>query len=177
MMRRVVRRGALVACVVLPGVVPTLVASATARAQGAPPPASAPPSAVERTLFALEDDWTRALVRRDAALFRRIVHPRWVYSDEHGVSGRDAAIAEFTTGTDTVTSASNEEMRAHVYGGVAVVTGILVTRGRGATGPFAHRYRYTDTWLLRNGRWQAIASQDYDMPTAGAAPPPPAGAP
>ncbi|GAC1481013.1 MAG: hypothetical protein NVS1B4_26240 [Gemmatimonadaceae bacterium] len=152
-----------------------LVASVTGtlgaqRAAAPSTPLATAPSAAELTLFRLEDDWTRALVRRDAAGFRRLVHPRWVYSAEHGVMGRDEAITEFTTGRDTVTAASNEEMRAHLFGDVAVVTGILVTSGRGATGPFAHRYRYTDTWLLRNGRWQAIASQDYDMPATPPAP-------
>ena len=39
-------------------------------------------------------------------------------------------------------------------------------KGRGATrgGPFTHRYRYTDTWMKLDGRWQCIASQDYLMP-------------
>ena len=66
--------------------------------------------------------------------------------------------------TDTVTDAGNEGMRAHVYGTTAVVTGILWTKGHSKGVPFQHRYRYTDTWLRLGGRWQCIASQDYDMP-------------
>lgn len=129
--------------------------------------AGAPPSATERTLYKLEDDWTRGLVRRDASVFRRLVAPGYVYSDESGISTRDQIIAQMTAGTDTVTMAANEGMRAHVYGATAVVTGILVTRGHGTAGPFQHRYRYTDTWIRRDGRWVCIASQDYDMPKAG----------
>lgn len=121
-------------------------------------------SAAARELYRLEDRWCAALVARDAAFFRRNLHPDYVYSDERGTFTRDQVIAEQVGGTDTVTSAANENMRAHVHGGAAVVTGILVVRGRGAQGPFAHRYRYTDTWLHTPAGWQMIASQDYDIP-------------
>jgi ketosteroid isomerase-like protein len=147
------------------------IVAARADAQAAPAAARAraaaqrsDTSAVERTLFRLEDDWTRALVRRDAAMFRRLLAPRWVYSDERGTMGKEQLIAELTAGSDTVTAARNEDMRAYVYGDAAVVTGILVTEGRGKDGPFRHRYRYTDTWVRLGGRWQCVASQDYDIP-------------
>ncbi|MDQ6830524.1 MAG: nuclear transport factor 2 family protein [Gemmatimonadota bacterium] len=118
----------------------------------------------ERTLFRLEDDWTRALIKRDSAAFNRLIAPAWVYSDERGVIDKSTAILEFTTGSDTVTASSNESMKAFVYGDAAVVIGVLVTEGRGKDGPFRHRYRYTDTWARLRGRWQCVASQDYDMP-------------
>jgi ketosteroid isomerase-like protein len=77
---------------------------------------------------------------------------------------RDAGIAAFTSGADTVHEASNSDMRANVYGNAAVVTGILRMKGRGPGGPFDRRYRYTDTWVRLDGRWQAVASQDYLIP-------------
>ena len=51
------------------------------------------PSPVERELFAAEDEWTRALVHRDAAIFDRLIAPDWVYSDERGIIGKRQAIA------------------------------------------------------------------------------------
>jgi hypothetical protein len=121
-------------------------------------------SSAERVLFRLEDDWTRGLVRRDPAIFHRLLAPGWVYTDERGTFTVDKIVAEVTTGSDTVTFAANEGMRAHIYGRTAAVTGILVTRGRGPSGPFEHRYRYTDTWVARGATWLCIASQDYDIP-------------
>jgi ketosteroid isomerase-like protein len=67
-------------------------------------------------------------------------------------------------GADTVESAANEDMKAYTYPNVAVVTGWLVVNGRGTDGAFNRRYRYTDTWLHRNGRWQVIAAHDYLAP-------------
>ena len=126
--------------------------------------------AAAQTLYRLEDDFARAVVKRDAAALGHLVAPRWLYSDETGVMERAEGIKAFTTGTDTVREASNEKMRAIVYGNSAVVVGILRMKGSGAKGPFTNRYRYTDAWLLMDGRWQCIASQDYLMPTAAKKP-------
>jgi len=138
-----------------------LLVSVEARAQT---PAAPVRSSVERELLRLEDDWARALTRRDAGFFTRTLHPRYVYSDERGVFNKQQVIAEQTAPSDTVTFAANEEMRVHVHGNAAVVTGILVVRGKGKDGPFQHRYRYTDTWARSEGRWRMVASQDYDIP-------------
>jgi hypothetical protein len=45
-----------------------------------------------------------------------------------------------------------------------IVTGWLVLRGRSGGKPFDRRFRFTDTWLKRNGEWQIIAAQDYLVP-------------
>ena len=119
----------------------------------------------EQALFTLENDWTQAVVKRDAAIMHRLTTPKWVYSDESGVMEREAGIKAFTTGSDTVREASNEKMRALIYDKSAVVIGVLVMKGRGAKGAFTNRYRYTDTWVKLDGRWQCIASQDYLMPS------------
>ncbi len=53
-----------------------------------------------------------------------------------------------------------ESNEVRVYGNdAAVVTGIVVERGKAPTGrPFRQRSRYTDTWVFRDGRWQVVAS-------------------
>ena len=133
----------------------------------AAPLAAQDTTATQRTLYRLENDWAQGVVRRDAAAIRRLVAPKWVYSDESGMMNREQGIAAFSSGPDTVTEAGNEQMHAIVYGNTAVVTGILTMRGHNAQGAFVHRYRYTDTWMKLGGRWQCIASQDYLMPGEG----------
>ena len=135
-----------------------LMTSASASAQ------SKSGSSAERRLLQLEDQWTTALVKRDAAFFRRNLHPDYVYSDERGVFNKEQVIAEQIEGADTATYAANENMHAHVHGSAAAVTGILIVRGRGKDGPFEHRYRYTDSFVRENGRWLMFASQDYELP-------------
>jgi len=125
------------------------------------------PTATQRMLYRLEDQWAQGVVKRDAATVRRLVAPKWIYSDESGTMNREQGIASFTSGPDTVTAAGNDNMKAVVYGKTAIVTGILWMRGHNAQGAFNNRYRYTDTWMQLGGRWQCIASQDYLLPAEG----------
>jgi hypothetical protein len=142
-----------------------LFVTAEARAQSTPPsaPAGRQTSATARALIALENGWTRGVVRRDTAMFRRLLDPRFVYTEDAAVMGKEELIKSIRDG-DRVDSASNSDMTVYDHGGTAVVTGILRMKGRGTSGPFDRRYRFTDTWLRREGAWRMIAAQDYLMP-------------
>lgn len=141
-----------------------------AQARGVPvPQAPAPGSArpVPRPTpilpIKLEDQWTTALVNRDAQTFQRLLAPNFVYTEDEQLMTRDDVIRS-VTGPDRIAWARNEGMRAHDFGDVQVVTGVLHLRGRGSGGNFDRRYRFTDTWQRRNGQWQMIAAQDYLIP-------------
>jgi hypothetical protein len=111
----------------------------------------------------LEDQWTTALVNRDARTFDRLLAPGFVYTENASVMTRSDVIAS-VTGSDHVDWARNEGMKLHDFGDVHVVTGVLHLRGRGKEGRFDRRYQFTDTWQRRNGRWQIVAAQDYLIP-------------
>ena len=111
----------------------------------------------------LEDQWTTALVRRDTRTFDRLLAPNFVYTENASVMGRNDVIKS-VSGPDRVDWARNEGMRAHDFGDVQVITGVLHLKGRGRQGVFDRRYQFTDTWQRRNGRWQIIAAQDYLIP-------------
>ena len=145
----------MIAVVLLAASAPTLAAQT---------PTARPTTSVERALFRLEDQWTRALVRRDSAGFDRLLAPRFVYTENDQVMTKAQLIDAVVHGSDTVESAGNEDMKAYVYGTTAVVTGWLVVKGRGKDGAFDRRYRYTDTWVQRSGRWQVVAAHDYLAP-------------
>lgn len=117
----------------------------------------------ERALLALEDGWARALVKRDTATFRRLLAPRFVYTENADVMNADDVIRA-VVGSDTVTWAGNEDMKVHDFGSTAVVTGILGMKGRGKSGAFNRRYRFTDTWMKQGGTWRIVAAQDYLIP-------------
>ena len=115
-------------------------------------------------LLRLEDDWAAGLVRRDIAVFQRLLADGFVYTEDDRTVGRDAVLHDIVAGTDTVQTAHNEDMNVHRFGTTAVVTGWLVISGRGSSGPFSRRYRFTDTWLRRARRWQIVAAHDYLVP-------------
>jgi hypothetical protein len=111
----------------------------------------------------LEDQWTTALVKRDARTFDRLLAPNFVYTEDAAVMNRGEVI-KGVTGPDKVEWARNEGMKLHDFGNVHVITGVLHVKGTGTKGAFDRRYQFTDTWQRRNGRWQIIAAQDYLIP-------------
>lgn len=139
-----------VACIALAAALP----AQQARSVGSP---------TARTLLALEDGWARALVKRDTAAFHRLLAPRFVYTENAEVMNK-ADVIRGVLGADTVEWAGNEGIKVHDFGGTAIVTGILATRGRGKAGPFNRRYRFTDTWMRQGSLWRVIAAQDYLLP-------------
>jgi len=50
-----------------------------------------------------------------------------------------------------------EAMVVKLHGDSAVVTGLYRMKGVERGKPFARKGRFVDTWLLKNGRWVAIA--------------------
>lgn len=143
------------------------VVRAQSRSSARPPTQSAPnprqvlrPTPTTLVPIKLEDQWTVALVKRDAATFERLLAPGFVYTEDASVMNRGDVIRS-VTGPDHVEWARNEGMKLHDFGDVHVITGLLHLRGRGKGGPFDRRYQFTDTWQRKNGRWQIIAAQDY----------------
>ena len=117
-----------------------------------------------RSLLQLEDGWAGAVVRRDSATFERLLDPGFVYTENDRLESRAGVLHDVVHGSDTVTAAHNEDMVVHCFGTTAVVTGWLVLEGRGAGGAFVRRYRFTDTWMKRHGRWRIVAAEDYLAP-------------
>ena len=121
------------------------------------------PGSVE--LIRLENQWAAGLVKRDGALFDKLLSPKFVYTENDKLMRRSEVLHDVTAGTDTVTAARNEGMEVHEYGAVtAVVTGWLIVEGRSKGATFTHRYRFTDTWVKRKAGWEIVAAQDYLAP-------------
>jgi ketosteroid isomerase-like protein len=121
-------------------------------------------NSIKRQISTLEDEWIQAVIRRDAMAFNRLLAPDFVYTENDRVYTKQELIKEITTGTDTVRSGANEDLVVRVHSNAAIATGWLVLRGRGSSGPFERRYRYTDTWVKMGARWRVISAQDYLKP-------------
>lgn len=124
-----------------------------------------------QAVLRLEDEWALGLTRRDVGVFRRLLARGFVYTEDDRTVGRDDVLQDIGAGPDTVQAARNEDMHVYRFGATAIVTGWLVISGRGTTGPFRRRYRFTDTWVRGGGGgggrggWQIVAAQDYLVPT------------
>lgn len=144
-----------------------LSAAATAQQPKAAPRAAPSRTADERAVLDLEEAWAKAVVRRDAATFKRLLAPGFVYTEDDRVQNGDQLTHDIVSGSDTVTDARNEGLETHTFDNAMIVTGWLIMRGRSGGKAFERRYRFTDTWLERGGEWRIIAAQDYLVPTRG----------
>jgi hypothetical protein len=121
------------------------------------------PGGVELTR--LENAWAAGLVKRDGALFEKLLAPKFVYTENDKLMRRSEVLHDVVSGSDTVTAAHNEGMEVHEFGATtAAVTGWLIVEGRSNGTAFTHRYRFTDTWVKRKAGWQIVAAQDYLAP-------------
>ncbi|HEX7977807.1 MAG TPA: nuclear transport factor 2 family protein [Gemmatimonadaceae bacterium] len=134
-------------------------------ALAAPPLVAQQKTATAAELIRLENQWTTGLVKRDRALFEKLLAPKFVYTENDQLMSRADVIHEVAEGSDRVTAAHNEGMVVHEFApNAAAVTGWLIVNGKGKSGAFTHRYRFTDTWVKGDQGWQIVAAQDYLAP-------------
>jgi uncharacterized protein (TIGR02246 family) len=113
----------------------------------------------EKALFQIERDWADAAVKGDLQAFDRILAAEFVQTDETGeIASKKQVLANVRTGVTKTESAAQSEMKAFVLGDMAVAHGLVTTkstlRGKDTSG----QYRWTDTFVKRDGRWQCVAS-------------------
>lgn len=146
------------------------------------PTAMARSSGSERTataVMAVEHEWLAALHRRDVKTLARILGQEFIDSDFQGDAiTRAQYLAYFArpnphpeppvrqTFADTM-------VRFVASGKVAIVTGIVITRPLAASNaeasrkPTAVRHsRFTDVFVWRDARWQAVTGQETHFTAA-----------
>jgi len=115
--------------------------------------------ATAQALINLENKWVDALVKADAAALAAIFADSYVDSDEHGHrSDKRGVLAVLNSGELKMTSIKLSDMKAHVYGDAAVVTGSAAQAGTFKGQSINATIIFTDTFVKQNGKWRAVAS-------------------
>jgi ketosteroid isomerase-like protein len=112
----------------------------------------------EQTLLQMEKDWSAAAKRKDTGWMERNYADGYTWTGPEGnINDRKTDIAE--TADVTFESLEASDMRVSVSGDTAVVTGISTLKGTFKTQDISGKYRFTDTFVRRGGRWMILASQ------------------
>lgn len=119
-------------------------------------------STPEATIREIEDKWEASVMAHDIS-----VAQAYLADDFRGVSSKGKVmsksnlLSEIKKDTDTYTSTKNGKVDVRVFGGqFAVASGISNEAGKAKDGnAFKRSFRWTDVWVLRNGKWQCVASQ------------------
>jgi ketosteroid isomerase-like protein len=123
--------------------------------------AQAQAESVEQELTKIEKGWADAMVKLDFAFLDRILAEDYLYTDYDGnVLTKAQNLAPLKSGEYVVTSAVNDEIKVRVYGDAAVVTGRWTGKETIKGKDISGQYRWTDTFIKRDGRWQCVATHD-----------------
>ena len=125
-------------------------------------PAAAPMNTKGMSVKDLENSWEAAVASHNFATVDSMVAGDFVGVTSKGkFANRSQMLAEFKGDKDTYKSAKNEKLNVKSFGpNVTIVTGRAREVGTGKDGKaFDRAFLFTDTWMMRGGKWQCIASQ------------------
>ena len=131
------------------------------------PSAAARPASAEAQLVQLEQDYARALIRKDRAFLMQYYAPDWRGGNWLGFWTRSTMIKAVIESRYVTKSMNLRDMSVKVIGSVGIVQGIddEVTEvdGKNTSG----KWSFTDVFAHRGGRWVLVASQTSKIGPVG----------
>jgi ketosteroid isomerase-like protein len=143
---------------------PLLCVLAVASAVAAPAAQDQPVRSDQQILMQLERDWDAAFHRKDVKFIETVLADEFVATYGDGQrADRAKELALAAERDEQVDSSTLDEFIVKVYGDTAVVwfTQHLVGPKEGRR--LELTYRYLDVFVLRDGRWQCVASQSVKV--------------
>ena len=115
---------------------------------------------VEEQLKKLETDRAAAVVKGDADAVAKQTSDDYTLININGqISGKAQTMDAIKSGQIKLTQDDLSDMKVHVYGNTAVVTGKAdvkgVVSGKEMSGPVA----FTRVWVKKGGKWESVAFQ------------------
>ena len=154
-------KGSLVVCLVMGG----LVAVGAHDGHSADAPASRSHADAKEQLLALEQEWTVAEDKHDAAKLRRILDDKFIAVGTTKTYDKEAFIRLETSGEpDPTQSQTATHESVIVDGDTAIVVGTDTGHGTKNGEPYTVAFKFCVTYIYRHGRWVALAEQLARIP-------------
>lgn len=113
----------------------------------------------EQHIRQLNDEWVKALVRRDGATLNRVMADDFIFTYPFEGDDKDDFISEVTAGDLKIKHLSREHISVRVFGPTAVLTARdsvnWLYHGREISG----QYKVLSIFTLRESVWQLCAIQ------------------
>jgi ketosteroid isomerase-like protein len=119
----------------------------------------------QEILIQLERDWDTAYHNADAAFIERLLADEFIATYGDGTRGDKAEeLSRAASFDQQIDSSTLDDFIIKIYGDTAVVwmTQHLVGPSKGQR--LELTFRYVDVFVLRDGRWQCVASQSTKVP-------------
>jgi ketosteroid isomerase-like protein len=114
----------------------------------------------QEIIVSLERAWNEAFYNKDIAFIETLLADEFIATYEDGSRGDKAKELALTKEFDQrVESAVQDEFTVKVFGDTAVAWFTLNLVGIKQGEKAELTLRYTDIWVMRNGRWQCVSVQ------------------
>jgi hypothetical protein len=119
-----------------------------------------PKATVSETLKQMERDWGQAEIKKDFDTVDKVLAEDWVGIDHEGkIVSKAEAMTDLKSGDIGLTSEVLGPMTVRIFGKTAIVTGSNTEKSVGHRKDSSGKYVWTDVFVLRDGKWQVVASQ------------------
>ena len=125
----------------------------------------APVKSDQDILIELEHNWDAAFHRHDQAFIDRILADEFIVTYDNGVRGDRALELKLALIDENIESSEMDEFIVKEFGNTAVVWFTLHLVGPVKGERVQNDYRFTDVFVLRDGRWQCVSSQSTKVDT------------
>src|ERR1700688_1635913 len=125
-------------------------------------PCPTAPSKDGSALVQIEQTWASALEKKDAATLGCLLAEEFQDVDPQGnISDRTTTLAKAADHRPMHNELT--ELTPRVYGDFGYIRGLPTATD--AQGKIMAKVRFTDVYVYRDGRWQAVAAQESMLPT------------
>ena len=113
----------------------------------------------EQELRQLNDDWVKALVRRDAATLGRVMADDFVFAYPLEGDDKTQFISDVVAGDLLVEYLNRENITVRIWGGTAVLIGRDSAKWNYKGREFTGQYKIIHVYSHRSDRWQLVTVQ------------------
>jgi ketosteroid isomerase-like protein len=114
---------------------------------------------------ALERAYIESSRQYDIAWFERYLADSFSSTGDGVMSDKATVIANLKNRVRKTESVSYEELKVQAYGDAAVAVGLTNFKGTLNGKDASRKYRWTDTWVKRDGQWQCVAGHSSTVVT------------
>ncbi|MEP6709698.1 MAG: nuclear transport factor 2 family protein [Verrucomicrobiota bacterium] len=119
----------------------------------------ATPARDKAAIRKMERDWADLVVRRDTAAMLGMGTDDCMFMDASGHANTlKQIVADVKSGALTFESMHIDDLKVRIYGDAAVVFGLETQKSKYKGEDTSGQYRFTDTWVKRNGRWFCVVA-------------------
>jgi uncharacterized protein (TIGR02246 family) len=113
----------------------------------------------EKEIRRVEAALCKAFEKGDAKTLRENMDSQFTQVTSRGeVTDLDQNIAEVSKRDPYYDEFRNHDQKVRLYGDAAIIIGITTTKGKTGGESFDMDFKYTDTYIYRNGHWLLAAS-------------------